>query len=72
MKSPDSLNRIYFEKAFYFKHLHVMNVASHGTIYDMHAASKEGFFVHNITHKANLAMHSVWQLNFYVRWCLGT
>ncbi len=49
-----------------------MNVASHGTIYDMHAASKEGFFVHNITHKANLAMHSVWQLNFYVRWCLGT
>jgi hypothetical protein len=32
----------------------------------MHAASKEGFFVHNIAHKANLAMHSVWQLNFDV------
>ncbi len=38
----------------------------------MHATSKEGFFIHNIAHKANPAMHSVWQLNFDVRWCLGT
>ncbi len=37
----------------------------------MHAISKEGFFVHNIAHKANSAMHIVWQLNFDIRWCLG-
>ncbi len=57
---PVSLNRIYFEEAFCFKQLHVMNVAFRRAILDMHAASKEGFFIHNIAHKANPAMHSVW------------
>ncbi|KAH8973018.1 hypothetical protein BDL97_01G023100 [Sphagnum fallax] len=33
------------------------------------ATSKEGFFVHNIAHKANPTMQNVWQLNFDVRWC---
>jgi len=40
-----SLNRIYFEEAFCFKQLHVVNVASRGAIYEMHAAANEGFFV---------------------------
>ncbi len=66
-----SLNSIYFEETLCFKQLHIVNVASRGAISEMHAASKEGFFIHNIVHKANPAMHSVWQLNFDVHWCIS-
>jgi hypothetical protein len=51
------LNHIYFKKTFYFKQLHIVNVTSREAIED--AASKEGFFIHNIAHKATPAMHSV-------------